>query len=169
MDHEASPHNMCNGEHDERIARVAFAKIEPGSPTTPAANHQPPPSPGYRSAGPSLFYVTPRGRTWLVRVDATVQLTPAEIPDDCVVVDDDEVHDLQVIALAETADSIESEPPGIYTSNGLNYVATHRLVRMLYGDEHRPVVLADLPPDAVKIDLVPEHVLAVASQIQEAG
>ena len=157
---------MRNSEHTERVARVAFAQIEPGSS---AANHRPLPCPGYRSAGASLFYVTPRGRTWLVRNGTTAQLTPAEIPTGAVVLDDDEVDDRDVIALAETADAIESARPGIYTSNGLYYVVTWSFVRMLYGDELRPVALPELPHDAVEVHLLPKDVHAVVSKMKEAG
>ena len=159
--------NLCVSHHqtNAEVAGTAFTRIAVDSP---AANHRPAPAPGFRAAGASLFYVTPRGRTWLVRSESTVQLTPATIPDDSVDVED-EVEDSRILAAAETADVIESASPGVYVDSdlGLYYVVTYRAVLMVYGVDLSPVTLPELPPDAVAVDVIPKHLRAAVTRMQE--
>ena len=106
------------------IAHVRIAVIEHlGEP----ANSTPPPAPGFRAVGPSLFYVTAAGECWLVRDESgRVQLAPASIPGDASEVDDDEI-DVDIAAVAETADTLEANrPTGFYEDSGVYYFRDSR-------------------------------------------
>lgn len=152
--------------------RIMSVRIACDLASRPPANHSPPPSPGYHSAGTSLFYVTTGGSTWLIRSGATVLLKPTVLPAGCHDVDEDEVVDATIAVLSEAADQLEelATSPGIYADDGLFYTRTNfGQVFMLYGDDLQPVPLPCMPVSAQRLEVVPEYVLTAAVQIQEVG
>ena len=141
-------------------SRVAHIRVVVIEHLSEPANSAPPPSPGFRAAGQSLFYVTAAGECWLVRDEsARVQLAPAALPIDASVVGDDEIDD-DIAAVAEAADTLEANrPEGFYQDSDVYYYVTlERGVVMVYGSQLAVVGLPSLPARATWTDLVPSAV-----------
>ena len=158
------------------IARVTIGDVRPflerlhgALEDIVAANDKPPPQPGFRRADERLFYVTQRGRSYLVRDElGCVQLTPAAVPDEARACGDQADDDVN--AVADAADFVDERAGGgVYHDGRYFYFLAGDSVWMLYGTAHFPVRVPCLPPGAAVVDVPPADVAAVILRMQETG
>jgi hypothetical protein len=150
----------------ETIATIRWLVLE----LSTAANNCSPPAPGYHEVGTLLFYVSDRGRCWLVRdARGLVQLTPAVLPRDSRAVD--EITCVKLGLVAEAADLLEQrQPAGIYHDADIFYVLTDRGdVFMFYGTYRTIVRVPCLPPYAVAVDIPPREIAAAIERMGATG
>jgi hypothetical protein len=148
------------------LAATRWVVLEPST----AANNDSPPKPGHLEEGARLFYVTARGRCWLVRDEQVrVQLTPAALPRRARLVD--VLIDTELGIIEEAADLLDQrQPAGIYHASEIFYfLSEHGDAWMLYGREHRAVPFARLPPDAVAVDVLPHEITVAIDRLKETG
>jgi hypothetical protein len=148
------------------LATIRRLTLEPSR----AANSTPPPEPGFRAVGSLLFYVTERGRCWLVRdARGLVQFTPAVLPRDSRVVN--EIMSIKLDIVAEAADLLEQhQPAGLYRASGVLYVLTERSdTWMFYRTCQTVVRVPCLPPRALSVDIPPREITAAIERMGAAG
>jgi hypothetical protein len=147
----------------QALATISWIVIEPST----AANNNSPFTPGYRETGQRLFYVSERGRSWLVRdAHGLVQLTPAALPRDCRVAD--EITSVKRSLVAEAAELLDQhQPAGVYHDAGLFYVLTVVCGEtwMLYGTSQTLVRVPTLPPRAILVDIPPREITTAIERI----
>jgi hypothetical protein len=161
-----NPHDLHLEIDPQPLATIRWVVLA----SSTAANNNSPPTPGYREAGSRLFYVTERGRCWLVRDEhGRVELTPAVLPRGACVVD--VLIDMELGIVEEAADLLDQrQAAGIYHASEIFYYLSERGdAWMLYGPDLTLVLLARLPPDAAVVDLPPHEITAVVVRLKEAG